>query len=248
MSKIFISAGHSNKRGVDRGAAGNGFIEGEESVKIRHKVVEILKEKYDEVAVIDADDSILAQSMNFFKKLTNPDSVLIDIHFNAGSPTATGVETIVPAKPTKTELDAAKKMSDKVSEVLGIPTRGNFMNYKGVRSEAESQHKTLGWMRLTGCNILLETAFISNKSDMESYVKNFDKLCETIADVLYTTAYPWQNPPKENKPVVEGKSYTVVKGDTLYQVSKKTGVSVSRLKEINDIDSDLLRVGQILEL
>ena len=39
MRKIFISAGHSNKQGTDRGASGNGFIEGELTVELRDLIV-----------------------------------------------------------------------------------------------------------------------------------------------------------------------------------------------------------------
>ena len=43
------------------------------------------------------------------------------------------------------------------------------------------------------------------------------------------------------------KTYTVVKGDSLYSISKKLGVSVDYLKNKNNLSSNLLSVGQILK-
>ena len=43
------------------------------------------------------------------------------------------------------------------------------------------------------------------------------------------------------------KKYVVVKGDSLYSISKKLGVSVDYLKNKNNLTSNLLSVGQILK-
>ena len=42
--------------------------------------------------------------------------------------------------------------------------------------------------------------------------------------------------------------YVVQPGDTLHKISRKTGVSVSRLKSINGIRGSLIRVGQKINL
>ena len=46
---------------------------------------------------------------------------------------------------------------------------------------------------------------------------------------------------------VVDKSYVVVKGDSLYSISKKLGVSVDYLKNKNNLSNNLLSVGQILK-
>jgi len=50
-----------------------------------------------------------------------------------------------------------------------------------------------------------------------------------------------------NKSVSQSK-YTVKKGDTLWSISKKANMTVSELKKINNLKSDLIRIGQTLEL
>lgn len=43
-------------------------------------------------------------------------------------------------------------------------------------------------------------------------------------------------------------TWLVVKGDTLYSISKKTGKTVEQLKQLNDLPSNLIKIGQILRL
>ena len=46
----------------------------------------------------------------------------------------------------------------------------------------------------------------------------------------------------------KGNTYTVVKGDTLYSISKKTAISVETLKTLNGLSSNILAIGQVLKL
>lgn len=49
-------------------------------------------------------------------------------------------------------------------------------------------------------------------------------------------------------PAASGNTYTVQKGDTLYSIAKKNGVSLAALIEANDITSNIIYVGQIISL
>ena len=44
------------------------------------------------------------------------------------------------------------------------------------------------------------------------------------------------------------KTYTVKKGDTLYSIALKYGISVSDLKNLNGIESDIIIPNQILKI
>ncbi len=46
----------------------------------------------------------------------------------------------------------------------------------------------------------------------------------------------------------ESNTYVVSKGDTLYGISKKTGISIDTIKSLNNLTSDILSIGQILVL
>jgi N-acetylmuramoyl-L-alanine amidase len=239
MRKIFISAGHSNKSGRDRGASGNGFIEGELAVDLRNLIVKELK-KLGVNAIVDKDDSILSESLNFFKNLTTNTCIVLDIHWNAGPATATGAETLIPSQSTDFERRLAARLSQSVSTRLGIPMRGRHAGLSGVKSEADSHHGRLGWMRLTGENVLMEVCFISNANDMLSYQNNKLKLAEDIAKVLFEFASG------RDPQTPQTKTHTVVSGDTISGIARRYNMTNDELRKVNSLTRDTLRVGQVL--
>lgn len=183
--KIYLSSGHSNVQGRDQGAVGNGFIEGVETVKIKNRVAQILLQTYGIKAIVDKDNSILSETINYLRYLVDSKSILVDWHFNAATPQATGTETLVPSTASQFELDLAFALSHAAHVDFGIKKRGNFKGKVGVKSEAESHHGKLGWMRLSGENVLPEVCFISNSNDMTKYSENFESYCQNCALILY---------------------------------------------------------------
>lgn len=231
MRKIFISAGHSNASGkdsfgkiIDRGAVGNGYIEGELAVEFRDLLVKELK-CLGVSPIIDSNDSILSKSIAFFKNKTSSDSIVLEIHWNAASAQATGVEVLVPSPPSEFEKNKAKEISSLISRVLNIRNRG-------VKTEADSHHGRLGWMRLTGENLLIEMCFITNKSDMESYQANKSKLAKEMAYMLAEV---------EN-------TYTVVSGDTLSKIAVLNRTTISKIMADNNLSTYTILVGQKLKI
>ena len=182
MRKIFISAGHTNvlKPGFDNGASGNGFIEGLLTVGFRDLLVRELN-LLGIYPIIDSNENALKASINFFKRLISPNSIALDIHWNSSeNATATGTETLIPAVYTNFEYELASRLSEAVSKTLNIRTRGA----NGVKTELESHHSSLGWMRLNAENVLMEICFISNKSDMDKYISSRIQLAKNIALIL----------------------------------------------------------------
>lgn len=229
MRNIYISAGHSNVLSRDRGATGNGFIEGELAVEQRDLIKKELI-KLGVTPIVDGDNTILSQSINFFKNLTSSDSIVLDLHYNAATPQATGVEVLIPSKNTQFEKELAKEITDKISDVLGIKNRG-------VKTEAQSHHGRLGWMRLTGENILVETCFISNKNDMQRYQENKCVLAKEIALILYKRAQKQTS-----------NLYIVRAGDTLSKIAVSNNTTVRNIKTLNNLSSDLIQIGQKLKI
>lgn len=183
MRTVFISAGHSDGKGTskDRGAVSNGFVEGDLTIEFRDLLHLNLKDLGVKV-VIDNNSNAFSHSIAFFRNLTTPNSIVIDIHFNSSAnPLSTGVETLIPAKYTAFEYNLAADISKCISETLGYKLRGT----NGVKTELASHHGSLGWMRLTGENILLEIGFISNKKDMEIYQQKKHILAKKIAEIIF---------------------------------------------------------------
>ncbi|MCF7854326.1 MAG: LysM peptidoglycan-binding domain-containing protein [Candidatus Pacebacteria bacterium] len=65
---------------------------------------------------------------------------------------------------------------------------------------------------------------------------------ERSAEVRQRTAAP------ERIPIPAGRKYTVEKGDNLWVIARKFGTSVKKLKQLNELDSDVLHIGQVLVL
>ena len=243
MRKVFISAGHSNTRGRDRGASGNGYVEGDLTVEYRNLLTAELN-KLGIKPIVDADNSILAETIRFFKNLTTSTCIVIDIHWNAAAdPSATGTETLIPAQNTEFERTLAKAMSDDKARTLGIPLRGNHAGLRGVKTELNSHHGRLGWMRLTGENILLEMGFISNPNDMSKYQANKHLLAATHARTISKFARHLERVIKSTSIV-----HTVRQGETLFSIGRQHGVTPGEIASKNGIVNNNIRVGQTLRI
>jgi N-acetylmuramoyl-L-alanine amidase len=187
MRKIFLSAGHSNKPGADRGAVGNGFIEGNLTVELRNLI-------YNEfcnlgiTAELDKNSNVLRDTIALFRDMTTEKCIVIDLHWNAATPQATGTEVLIPKNPSQFEQELASDLAKTISNTLGIRMRGVYNGKPGVKTEDMSARGTLGWMRLKGENILPEICFISNKDDMDRYQQNKNLLAKNMAKVIYDYA------------------------------------------------------------
>jgi len=174
MKTILISAGHTNIQGLDRGAAGNGFIEGVESVKLRDATAAYLRELNKDVKVIedgfDGDNQPLTKAI----ALARTANYSIEFHFNAGPPAATGIEVL--SKPNLKSF--SQKIAGAIHKATGLVLRGE----SGWKVDSSGQHHRLGFCEAGG--IIIEVGFISNASDMKSYKSNFETICKGIAEVL----------------------------------------------------------------
>jgi LysM repeat protein len=59
---------------------------------------------------------------------------------------------------------------------------------------------------------------------------------------------PVETPPAGAKPILADGTYTVVKGDTLYNIAKRFNLTVDQLKMLNEMSTDAIKLGQILKV
>lgn len=183
MKTFFISAGHSNVSGKDRGAAANGYIEGIEAVHLRNIVAENLR-CHGLSVVEDEDNMVTGESVRYFDAelaKTTGVKIVADIHFNSGKPSATGTEVIVRNNATKNEVKLATMLSANIAAVLKIKNRG-------VKTEAQTARKTLHLFEKIKADeaiaVLIEICFISNPNDMKAYIPNTYHVGQSISDTL----------------------------------------------------------------
>ena len=243
-NELFISSGHSDRAGRDRGALSGKYIEGVLAAEFRKILVEEIR-ILGLNAVTDIDNSILSETIAFFKNKTSKDSILVDIHFNAGPSTAKGTETLIPAKFTTFELQLANKISKSIGTDLSTPLRGLTNGYAGVKTELESARKSLGWMRLTGENILIELCFISNPTEMEKYEKDKYVIAKNLARILYNAALS-----KRGELAISNISlHVVTKGETFSKIAGMYRITLAKLlADNNKKATDILRIGETLKI
>lgn len=105
-------------------------------------------------------------------------------------------------------------------------------------------------------SLLVETGFISNP-DEERRLKSASHQ-EHIATALFngvkghferhpppTSLLAWQ---RDNQRGTLGNEYRIQSGDTLSAIAVQHGVPVSHLKQANDLNGDVIRVGQVLRI
>ena len=227
--KLFlISAGHTNVTGQDRGAAGNGFVEGVEAVIIRDALAASLRNRGCSVIEDGADG--VSEPLKKAIVLARKADVAIEIHFNAGPPTATGIEVLAKSKHTK----LAQRLAGAIHDATGIKLRGDG----GWKSDSSGQHHRLGFCEAGG--LIVEMCFISNASDMAAYKNNFTAIIENLATALSGKA------PDPSNSITAPVTIEVAAGESLWGIASKHRTSVAELKRLNGLTSDTIQTGQTL--
>ncbi|MGE7875816.1 N-acetylmuramoyl-L-alanine amidase [Peribacillus muralis] len=137
----------------------------------------------------------------------------ISVHFNAASKTdiARGVEVLYYSDFTRT---LATIVSAAISKASGLKDRG------------PKKRTDLGFLKRTAIpSILIEVCFVDSKADVKAYHDNFDEICKAIAESL------------TGKKLEVKKYHTVVKGDTVSDISRKYQVTIKQIKDLNKLNS-----------
>ena len=167
--KFTITAGHSN---TDPGAVGNGFKEAELAAELRN-IVALKLRALGHTVVTDGTGTV-NQPLTTAIALIRGSAVALEIHFNAATPTAKGVETIALPK----DKALAQKLSQAIAAVLETPVRGD----KGFIDQTKSARGKLGYINAGG--LIIETCFISNANEIAVYQAKKWLVAAAIAGTL----------------------------------------------------------------
>lgn len=170
---ILISAGHTNNPRADRGASGNGLIEGVETLKIRDAVAANLRTR--NFTVLEDGSDGINDPLKKALALARQSDIAVELHFNASSnKSATGIECLAKRKHRAFSQDLARA----IQAALRLPLRGDL----GYKPDNSGQHHRLAFCEANG--VIIEVCFISNPQDVAAYKTNFDRLVTNLADVL----------------------------------------------------------------
>lgn len=205
--RVLVSAGHT-LNGVGSGAVG--FInESQENRVLAKYIVEYLKKlghETDYHEVNSGSDYIDQQA----KKANSKDyDVVVQIHFNSSdNASANGTEVIYRSSKGKV---FAQRVQDKL--------KTEFRDRK-IKHDINDLKRDLGWLRLTKSPaILIETCFVSNKSDTDKYKTNREKISKLIAEGITGQIITENN--NSNTSSTDKKLYAVCVTACQYENAKK---------------------------
>ena len=233
---IIVDAGHG---GIDSGAVGNSLLEKDLNLKAAQYLYNRLKELGIPTKLVRDNDEYLPKEerVRRIKNLYNnsPNTILISNHMNAGN--GEGAEIVYSLKNDSTLADLIlsniKESGQKIRKTYQrrLPENPNLDYYYILRDTGNTTP------------LLIEYGFIDNINDSNRLKNNLNDYVEGVVKALTEYLnYPY-TPPNEVK-----EYYTVEKNDTLYSISRRFNIPINKLIEINNLNSDILSIGQILYL
>ena len=181
--KILLIAGHGDG---DPGAIGNNYAEANLTRDLVQKIKNYLT-NYAEVTIFDTNKNMYnylksGKTFNF-----SPYNYILEIHFNAASLGGAGTEILVHTNQKGVSVE--EKILNNICKLgfrnRGIKRRSNLQNMNYIFNKGKDY-------------ALIETCFITNKSDMAIY--NADRVADSIARGIiegFGLKAPEPTPPQE---------------------------------------------------
>lgn len=231
--KVVIDAGHG---GSDSGAIGNGIIEKNLTLDISKYMYNRLKELGVPVKLTRDSDVDLPASERPQRVLdqygNGKDVIVISNHINAGG--AEGAEVIYALRNKDT---LAKKILDELEK------QGQLVRKYYQRRLPSDYNKDYYYMLRNTPNteaLIVEYGFLDNASDANKLKNNYKKYAEAVVKAV--TEYAGY----KYVPLAGSDYYVVKKGDTLWSIARAYGLTVERLKSLNNLTSNNLTIGDSL--
>ena len=235
--KIVVDAGHG---GVDPGAVSGGLQEKDFNLRAARYMANRFEELGIPVKLTrDSDETLPKQER--IRRILNAfgnrdDVILISNHINAGG--GDGAEVIY-----------ALRNNENLSKAVlnNIAREGqNIRGYYQRRLPSDPSKDYYFIHRETGRlePILVEYGFIdSPKDDVVQLQNNIDNYAEAVVKAVADyIGVPY------TAPGVNSNTYVVRRGDSLYSIASRLGVSVEALKSANGISGNLITIGQVLTI
>lgn len=236
LKGIVIDPGHG---GSDPGAVANNLKEKDYSLLISKYMYDRFKELGVPVKLTRDTDITLSprERTNKIKSFygDGKDVIVISNHLNAGG--GDGAEVIYA-------LRNSSNLSKKILNELEKEGQ-NVRKYYQLRLPSNPSKDYYFMHRDTPNNetVIVEYGFIdSPEDDVEQIKKNYKEYAEAVVRAVADYKGIKYTAP------LGSDYYTVKKGDTLWDIANKYGTTVSKLKSLNNLKSNVLQVGQTLKV
>ena len=235
--RIVIDPGHG---GSDAGASGNGIIEKNLNLDISKYMYNRFKELGIPVTITRITDETLSptERVNRIMNAYGDDKgvIIISNHINVGG--GDGAEVIYAlrnnATLSNTILSELEKSGQNVREAF----------QKRLPSNTSKDYYFIH--RDTGKNtepVIVEYGFLDSTGDDPKQLKEDSEL---YAEAVVRAVMKYIGKPYSGGNI-EG-TYTVKSGDSLWSIANRFGTTVAVLKELNNLNTNELSVGQVLKL
>lgn len=236
LKGVVIDAGHG---GSDPGASGNGIIEKDLTLLISKYMYDRLRELGIPVTMTRTTDETIDSTdrTNRIKNAygTGKDVIVISNHINAGG--GDGAEVIYALRNNS-------KFSNTILEELESEGQNIRKNYQQrLPSNPVKDYYFIHRNTPDTEAVIVEYGFLDSKGDDVNQLKNNYK---DYAEAVVRAITKYKNLPYTAP--VEGSYYTVQKGDSLWKIANKFGITVEELKNLNNLKSNMITVGQNLKV
>lgn len=238
--KIIVDAGHG---GLDGGASANNLIEKNLNLQSSLYMYERFKELGIPIQMTRTTDEYLPKTerVNRVNELYPNDQnvILISNHINAGG--GEGAEIVY----------SLRNNSILAQEILNnIGDAGQIKRKIYQRRLPENPNKDYYYiLRETNVSepLLIEYGFIDNMNDANKLRNNLNDYAEAVVKAVteyagYTYTLPGEIP-NQNSEI-----YIVKRGDTLYSIARDNNITISELKQLNNLSNNTIYIGQQLLL
>ncbi len=236
LKGVVIDAGHG---GSDPGASGNGIVEKDLTLLISKYMYDRLRELGIPVTMTRTTDETLDSKtrVNRIKDAygNSNDVIVISNHINAGG--GDGAEVIYALRNNS-------KFSGLILDELekeGQNTRKNYQ--QRLPSNPVKDYYFIHRDTPNNESVIVEYGFLDSTGDDVNQLKNnYENFAEAVIRAITTYKnLPYTAP-------LQGNFYTVQKGDSLWKIANKYGITVDELKNLNNLKSNTIMVGQTLKV
>ena len=236
--RIVIDPGHG---GSDPGAVNGNVYEKDFALDVSEYIYDRLGQLGIPVYITRDTDETLNRNERVNRILNafgnTSDVIVLSNHINAGG--GEGAEVVYALRNDDT---LAKNILDEIG-AAGQKKRSYYQ-----RRLPEDPSKDYYFIhRLTGNTepVLIEYGFIDNSADLAKLQNNLLDYGEAVVKAVANyTGIPYIAPDGTTLP--NENVYTVQKGDSLYNIASRYGITVNELKAANNLTSNILSVGQRL--
>ena len=233
--KVAIDA---NAGGTNNGFTGNEIVEKDYTLMLSKYIANRLNILGIENFLVRENDSNLSdlERVNIIKnKYGNGNNIIVIANrLNKGD--NNGTEIMYPLRSN------SKLSSSIATEIENMG--GNVTKYYQKRDNNDTAYDEDFLIRNTPNNqtIVINYGYVNNINDAAFLKNNLEPLGEAVVKAISNFAGVNYLPPN-----LDGY-YIVQKGDSLWSIASKNNISVSDLKQLNNLSNNTLQIGQLLKL